>query len=162
MIGLDEKGACLRIRDLRSQGEALTWRRRSTTRLEGGHSRRRGREGTRRVGEKERESGGGHDQRTRSLHARSLNTFTTGVKALDPAPSQRRNSCPIRKLARFGPIEFGHIWSMGLILAVFLLILIFGGIGFSIHFLWIVAAVLLVMWLVGFGARSGDGHWYRW
>jgi len=51
---------------------------------------------------------------------------------------------------------------MGLILAIFLLILIFGGIGFSIHFLWIVAAVLLVFWLIGFGARSGDGRWYRW
>jgi hypothetical protein len=51
---------------------------------------------------------------------------------------------------------------MGLILALLLLILLFGGIGFSVHFLWIVAVVLLVVWLLGFGVRSGDSRWYRW
>jgi hypothetical protein len=52
--------------------------------------------------------------------------------------------------------------AMGLILAVLLLILLFGGIGFSVHFLWIIAAVLLFVWLVGFAAHSGEGRWYRW
>jgi hypothetical protein len=51
---------------------------------------------------------------------------------------------------------------MGLILEVLLLILLFGGIGFSIHLLWIVAAVLLAFWLIGFEARSRDARWYRW
>ncbi|MEV0842295.1 hypothetical protein AB0I55_22505 [Actinocatenispora sera] len=41
--------------------------------------------------------------------------------------------------------------------------LIFGGIGFALHALWIVAAVILVVWIVGFFVRSGHGHrWYRW
>ena len=51
---------------------------------------------------------------------------------------------------------------MGLILAVLLLILLFGGVGFSVHFLWIVAVVLLIVWLLGFGMRSGESRWYRW
>ncbi|HEY5246291.1 MAG TPA: hypothetical protein VIJ60_11535 [Acidimicrobiales bacterium] len=30
-----------------------------------------------------------------------------------------------------------------------LLILVFAGVGFAVHVLWIVAAVLLVLWLIG-------------
>jgi hypothetical protein len=51
---------------------------------------------------------------------------------------------------------------MALATALLLLTLLFGGIGFSVHFLWIAAAVLLVLWLVGFLARSGERRWYRW
>ncbi len=53
---------------------------------------------------------------------------------------------------------------MGILLLVFLLALIFGGLGFAVHALWIVAAVVLVAWLIGFVARSGSGsaRWYRW
>jgi hypothetical protein len=51
---------------------------------------------------------------------------------------------------------------MFLILAILLFAVIFGVIGFSVHFLWVVAAVILVVWLVGFVARSGSGRWYRW
>jgi hypothetical protein len=51
---------------------------------------------------------------------------------------------------------------VGLILAILLLAIIFGAVGFAVHLLWIVAAVVLVLWLVGFAARSGDGRWYRW
>ncbi|WP_207122720.1 hydrophobic protein [Actinocatenispora comari] len=52
---------------------------------------------------------------------------------------------------------------MWLLIAVLLLALIFGGIGFAVHALWIVAAVILVVWIIGFFARSGGGHrWYRW
>jgi hypothetical protein len=52
---------------------------------------------------------------------------------------------------------------MGLILLVLLLALIFGGLGFAVHAFWIVAVVLFLAWLVGFGLRSGEGtHWYRW
>ena len=39
---------------------------------------------------------------------------------------------------------------MRLILVVLLLALIFAELGFAIHVLWIIAAVLFVVWLVGF------------
>jgi hypothetical protein len=52
------------------------------------------------------------------------------------------------------------------ILLVFLLVLIFAGIGFTAHFLWIVAAVLLVVWLAGMALGRGEGagrhRFYRW
>jgi len=53
---------------------------------------------------------------------------------------------------------------MALILAVLLLALLLGGLGFAVHALWIVAVVVLVLWLVGFVARprAGSGRWYRW
>jgi len=52
---------------------------------------------------------------------------------------------------------------MGLILFVLLLALILGGIGFAIHALWIIAAIVFVGWLIGFGVRMGEGRrWYRW
>ena len=53
--------------------------------------------------------------------------------------------------------------TMGLILAVLLIALIFGGLGFAIHALWIVAVIFALAWIVGFGLRSGEGsRWYRW
>jgi hypothetical protein len=55
---------------------------------------------------------------------------------------------------------------MGLILVVLLLALLLGGVGFAAHFLWIVAAVVLVFWLAGFamsgGRAEGRRGWYRW
>lgn len=57
---------------------------------------------------------------------------------------------------------------MALILAVLLIALILGGLGFAIHVLWWVALVVLVLWLVGFLFRAADGagggrrRWYRW
>jgi type IV secretory pathway TrbD component len=59
------------------------------------------------------------------------------------------------------PKESGG-FTVGLILAILLLAIIFGAVGFAVHLLWIVAAIVLVLWLVGFAARSGDGRWYRW
>lgn len=53
---------------------------------------------------------------------------------------------------------------MGLIVLVLLLALLFGGLGFAIHALWIVAVVVLIAWLLGFvlrGSASGT-RWYRW
>jgi len=53
--------------------------------------------------------------------------------------------------------------TMGLILLVLLIALIFGGLGFAVHALWIVAVIFFIAWLVGFGLRSGSGsRWYRW
>lgn len=56
---------------------------------------------------------------------------------------------------------------MGLLLLVLLLILLLGGFGFALHLLWIVAVVLLVVWLLGFVMRGtssvgGRSRWYRW
>lgn len=52
---------------------------------------------------------------------------------------------------------------MFLILAILLLAILFGAAGFAIHALWIIAAVVLVLWLLGFVARGGGGgRWYRW
>ncbi len=51
----------------------------------------------------------------------------------------------------------------GLILLVLLLALLFGGLGFALHALWGVAIIVLVVWIVGFAIRVGEGRrWYRW
>jgi len=57
---------------------------------------------------------------------------------------------------------------MGIILLVLLVALVLGGLGFATHVLWIVAAVVFIAWLVGFGLARGEGaggrgaRWYRW
>jgi hypothetical protein len=56
---------------------------------------------------------------------------------------------------------------MAVILAVLLLALILGGLGFAVHVLWWIALIVLVLWLLGFfftGAASGGTRrrWYRW
>jgi hypothetical protein len=57
---------------------------------------------------------------------------------------------------------------MGVILLVLLLALVLGGAGFALHALWIVAGIVLVLWLLGFVMRSTEGvggsrgRWYRW
>jgi hypothetical protein len=53
-----------------------------------------------------------------------------------------------------------------LLVLAFLLVLLFFGLGFALHFLWIIAVVLLVLWLIGFaigrGESSGSHRFYRW
>ena len=51
---------------------------------------------------------------------------------------------------------------MGLVLAVALLALIFGGLGFAVHILWVAAVVLALLWIIGFFARGTEARWYRW
>lgn len=53
---------------------------------------------------------------------------------------------------------------MPVILAVLIIALILGGLGFAIHILWWIALVVLVLWLLGFLFRGGGGggRWYRW
>ena len=55
---------------------------------------------------------------------------------------------------------------MGLILLVLILALLFGGLGFIAHLLWVVAVVIFVLWIIGFavgrGASAGSRGWYRW
>ncbi|MGH9089549.1 MAG: hydrophobic protein [Acidimicrobiales bacterium] len=53
-----------------------------------------------------------------------------------------------------------------LLLLAFVFVLLFAGLGFALHLLWIVAVILLVFWVVGFaigrGERSGRHRFYRW
>jgi hypothetical protein len=56
---------------------------------------------------------------------------------------------------------------MGVILVVLLIALILGGLGFAAHVLWIVAVVIFLAWLIGFGLARGEGaggrrRWYWW
>ena len=55
---------------------------------------------------------------------------------------------------------------MLLILAILLLAILFGALGFAIHVLWWIALAVLVIWLIGFLVRVGEGtarsRWYRW
>lgn len=57
---------------------------------------------------------------------------------------------------------------MLVILAVLLLAIILGGLGFAVHVLWWIALAILVIWLLGFlfrAVETGGGsrrHWYRW
>ena len=46
---------------------------------------------------------------------------------------------------------------MALILVVLCLAIILGGLGFAIHILWWIALIVLVIWLLGFLVRMGEG-----
>ena len=53
-----------------------------------------------------------------------------------------------------------------ILLLVLLIVLLFFGLGFTAHFLFLVAAVFFLLWLAGFiigrGANAGRHHFYRW
>ncbi len=57
---------------------------------------------------------------------------------------------------------------MGVILLVLLIALLFAGLGFAVHLLWIIAVIVFAAWLVGWAIAKGEGtgsrrHWYgRW
>lgn len=48
------------------------------------------------------------------------------------------------------------------LLLVLLLVALFFGLGFAVKWLFIVAAVLAVVWLLGFVAAGSGARWYRW
>jgi hypothetical protein len=49
------------------------------------------------------------------------------------------------------------------LILVLLLVLALGGVGFAYNWLWIIAGILLVAWLLGFAFRgTGSARWYRW
>jgi hypothetical protein len=50
---------------------------------------------------------------------------------------------------------------LALLLVLLIAILLFG-IGFAVKVLWIVAAIVLALWLIGFLARGPEARWYRW
>jgi hypothetical protein len=56
---------------------------------------------------------------------------------------------------------------MPALIVLVLILLIFGGIGFAVHFLWYVLIIAVLLWLIGFfvgGVSDGGGRrWYgRW
>jgi hypothetical protein len=57
--------------------------------------------------------------------------------------------------------DLERIDEMGLILLVLLLVLIFAGAGFALHVLWIIAVVLLLIWILGFLVSGAEHSWYR-
>lgn len=52
------------------------------------------------------------------------------------------------------------------LIALLLILALFGGLGFTAHFLWIILVVALILWVLGFatgGPRAGGGRgWYGW
>jgi hypothetical protein len=50
---------------------------------------------------------------------------------------------------------------LALFLVLLLALLLFGA-GFALKFLWILAVIVLVLWLIGFLARGPEARWYRW
>ncbi|HUC27592.1 MAG TPA: hydrophobic protein [Streptosporangiaceae bacterium] len=57
---------------------------------------------------------------------------------------------------------------MAIILIALLIVLILAGVGFAVHVLWWLAIAALVVWLLGFLLRLGEGvgtrrrRWYYW
>jgi hypothetical protein len=53
-----------------------------------------------------------------------------------------------------------------ILILAFLLVLVFFGLGFALHLLWILAAIFLVLWLIGYavgrGESAGRHRFYRW
>ena len=53
-----------------------------------------------------------------------------------------------------------------IILLALLIVLLFAGLGFAVHLLWILAVAFLVLWLVGLavgrGESAGQHRFYRW
>ena len=65
------------------------------------------------------------------------------------------------QLQTSGNFDLERTQGMGLILLVLLLVLIFAGAGFALHVLWIIAVVLLLIWLLGFLVSGAEHSWYR-
>jgi hypothetical protein len=52
-----------------------------------------------------------------------------------------------------------------IILLVLILVVLFAGLGFALHVLWVMAAVLFFLWLIGLvvgRGKSGRHHFYQW
>jgi hypothetical protein len=52
------------------------------------------------------------------------------------------------------------------LLALVLILAIFGGLGFAVHILWVLLVIAVLIWLIGFfvgGVEGGGRRWYgRW
>ncbi len=58
---------------------------------------------------------------------------------------------------------------MPVVLIALIVIVVLALLGFGLHFLWWIALIALVIWLLGFVLRLGEGagrsrrrRWYRW
>jgi len=51
---------------------------------------------------------------------------------------------------------------MAALLLCFLLVALFFGLGFAINWLFIIAVVMALVWVIGFFASSPSTRWYRW
>jgi uncharacterized membrane protein YccF (DUF307 family) len=52
-----------------------------------------------------------------------------------------------------------------IIFLVLLFAVLFFGLGFTLHLLWVVAAIILFVWIIGLAlgrGSSGRHHFYRW
>jgi hypothetical protein len=53
-----------------------------------------------------------------------------------------------------------------LLLLALLVVLIVAGAGFALHVLWVLAVILLALWLIGFAIGRGEGagnhRFFRW
>jgi uncharacterized membrane protein len=53
-----------------------------------------------------------------------------------------------------------------LVVLALLVVVLFFGLGFALHALWVLAIILLVLWLIGFAIGRGEGagshRFYRW
>jgi hypothetical protein len=52
-----------------------------------------------------------------------------------------------------------------IIFLVLLFALLFFGLGFTLHLLWVVAAIILFVWIIGLALGRGSAgrhHFYRW
>jgi hypothetical protein len=54
-----------------------------------------------------------------------------------------------------------EVGMLALLLLLLIVALLFGG-GFVVQWLFIVAVVLAVIWLIGFFAHGPQARWYRW
>jgi type IV secretory pathway TrbD component len=70
------------------------------------------------------------------------------------------------KSQRIDGIRMNGGYESMVILLALLLVLIFFGLGFALHILWIVAVVLFVLWLIGLalgrGESAGNHRFFRW
>jgi hypothetical protein len=51
---------------------------------------------------------------------------------------------------------------MGVLVAFLIITLLLFGAGFTLHILWWIAVIALIVWLVGLIAHGTDRRWYRW
>src|SRR5262249_1891179 len=88
----------------------------------------------------------------------------SALRHLPAFPSQPRPTfSPYPAGSRRRTTDITRSAVMALILLVLILAILFGGLGFALHALWWIAAIILILWRIGFAVRAGEGRrWYRW
>src|SRR5437660_6601482 len=102
---------------------------------------------------------------SRSADVRVMPYWVPGRAGATPrtdfTPDSRFNDLAARYLEGHKQIE--EVPMLALVL-VLLLVLALGGAGFAANWLWIIAGILLVVWVLGFAFRgpATGARWYRW